>query len=226
MSNQRIFAFGVVFVLVASVASAEDGLRYRDFDSGTSVAGVAKQTGASASDAKRVQVRPAAIDELVWRPRYYTNTAIGQNDPVEQMVFSFYEDQLFRIVVDYQRDRTTGLTDADMIATISTIYGTAAVTAPVAGAGPSRLAQEIPVAVWQMEGASLTLMRASYQKTFKLVVVFTRLDDLARIARTEALRLDSLEAPQRELAQKKQDASDAVAADEKARRGNLPGFKP
>ena len=29
-------------------------------------------------------------------------------DPVEQMVFSFYNNQLFRIVVDYRQERTEG----------------------------------------------------------------------------------------------------------------------
>jgi hypothetical protein len=31
------------------------------------------------------------------------------------MTFSFYNDQLFKIVIDYDRDRNEGLKDADMI---------------------------------------------------------------------------------------------------------------
>ena len=38
-----------------------------------------------------------------------------QTDPVEQIAFSFYNDQLFRMVIDYDRQRTRGMTDADMV---------------------------------------------------------------------------------------------------------------
>ena len=46
-----------------------------------------------------------------------------QNDPVQQIVFSFYNDQLFKLVVNYDRQRTDGLTDADMIEALSSWYG-------------------------------------------------------------------------------------------------------
>ena len=38
-------------------------------------------------------------------------------------MFSFYNDQLFRIVVDYSHDRTEGMTQADMIEALSDVYG-------------------------------------------------------------------------------------------------------
>ena len=44
-------------------------------------------------------------------------------DPVQHIVFSFYADQLFKLVVDDDRDRTEGMTDADMVEAISTRYG-------------------------------------------------------------------------------------------------------
>jgi hypothetical protein len=34
---------------------------------------------------------------------------------VKQIVFSFYDDQLSKMVVDYEQDRTAGMTDADLI---------------------------------------------------------------------------------------------------------------
>ena len=48
---------------------------------------------------------------------------ITTQDPVDKIMFSFYNDHLFRLVVDYDRDRTIGMTDADMTAAISTVYG-------------------------------------------------------------------------------------------------------
>lgn len=38
-------------------------------------------------------------------------------------MFSFYNDQLFRLVIDYDRQRTEGMTDADMVQTLSETYG-------------------------------------------------------------------------------------------------------
>jgi hypothetical protein len=40
-------------------------------------------------------------------------------DPVERIVFSFCNDQLFRVAIDYGHDRTEGMTDADMVEAIS-----------------------------------------------------------------------------------------------------------
>jgi len=38
-------------------------------------------------------------------------------------VFSFYNDQLSKLVVDYDHDRTAGLTDTDLIDALSIEYG-------------------------------------------------------------------------------------------------------
>ena len=43
----------------------------------------------------------------------------SQTDPVKQIVFSFYNDQLSKMVVDYDHERTAGMTDADLVDAIS-----------------------------------------------------------------------------------------------------------
>src|SRR5689334_6323478 len=52
--------------------------------------------------------------------------ARNESDPVKDVLLSFYNGQLFRIVVNYDRYRTEGMTAADMIEAISTTYGIAA----------------------------------------------------------------------------------------------------
>jgi hypothetical protein len=52
-----------------------------------------------------------------------------QADSVWQIFFSFYNGQLFRILVTYDQDATHGLTAEDMVQAISTKYGTATRTA-------------------------------------------------------------------------------------------------
>src|SRR5688500_16829490 len=103
--------------------SAADLDRYRDFRLGSSAALVAKAAGTTeARDLKTLHLRPALIQQLQWRAPYRPEQGIGL-DPVREVVFRFVDDQLFQMLVTYERSRTEGLTAADMIAAISTTYG-------------------------------------------------------------------------------------------------------
>jgi hypothetical protein len=85
---------------------------------------------------------------------------------------------------------------------------------------------EVVIARWEDSQYSFNLFRSTYQPTFGMVAFSKRLDSLARAAVAEAIRLDEQEAPQREIErQQKQDAEDR-AAQEKARLGNKPNFRP
>src|SRR4029079_2539556 len=118
-----ICAFGIV---CSTPAVGGQGLsRYRNFELGSDVASISGLAGIASSDAKLIHQRPAVLQDLEWRPSRWTgSTAATDPDPVEQILFSFYDDQLFRIVIDYDHERTEGLTPADMVEAISTVYGT------------------------------------------------------------------------------------------------------
>ena len=76
------------------------------------------------TDVKTIHQRPSVLQELEWRlSRWNVGTLEPSTDPVGQITFGFLDDHLYRIVADYQRERTEGLTDADMIAAISASYG-------------------------------------------------------------------------------------------------------
>ena len=100
-------------------------MHYREFQLGSDVASIAKLIGIAPSDVKLIHQRPAVMQDVEWRPRYFSRGASAQTDPVELIVFRFYDDQLFRVVVDYDRDRTEGMTEADMIEAITAEYGPA-----------------------------------------------------------------------------------------------------
>jgi len=57
-------------------------------------------------------------------------------------------------------------------------------------------------------------------------VTETRLDELARKAETQALRLDDQEAPRREIARQKKERDDGRTAAAKARVANKGVFRP
>jgi hypothetical protein len=232
MMNARtltICAFGIA--LLGQGLDAQDLSRYRAFDMGSSVASVSASTGVAPSEVKMIHERPAVLQDLAWRPSHWDIGSVSAStDPVEQMAFSFYNDQLFRIAVDYGHDSTEGMTDADMIEAISAIYGTPLTKSPRAAARvPSEFETEsgTPVARWGDAEHSVVLYRTlSYRQALRLIVTALPLETLARKAETQARRLDDQEAPRREIARQKKADADGLVAAEKARVANKKIFRP
>jgi hypothetical protein len=148
------------------------------------------------------------LQDLEWRPsRWIAGSNASSVDPVEQVLFSFYNNQLFRVVADYSRERTEGMTSEDMIEAVSSIYGAVLPRSPrVIGRPASRLETESGslVAHWgDSEHRVLLYQTSSYGAVYRLIVVDARLDDAARTAATQAGRLDGQEAPAKEVARQK-----------------------
>jgi hypothetical protein len=217
-----------LLILAAQPVDAQDLLRYREFQLGSDVASIVKLIGTAPSDIKVIHQRPAVMRDLEWRPRYYSRSASAQTDPVDLILLRFVDDQLFRVVVDYARNRTEGMTEADMIEAIAAIYGPASKVL----ATPSRVPTlvyggvDTPVAIWADKESSITLFRVAYPVSFRLVVALTRLDNLARTASAEAVRLDAREAPQREIARREKEDEEALLALRKAKIENKAVFTP
>ena len=126
MSPLRTLAIGAVLLLVASAAQSQDRTSYRDYRLGNDLTSVAKVAKVSAAGVKTVHQRPSLIQELEWRQPYVMGgSAMSQSDPVQRIVFTFYDNQLFRLVISYDRQRTNGMTDGDMIDALSATYGVA-----------------------------------------------------------------------------------------------------
>jgi hypothetical protein len=244
MKNTRILAMSLAAIAISVVQiSAQDLSRYREFQLGMSLTAVAQQAGI-APEPRVLQQRPALIQELMWQPPRVLG-ASARADSVRKVLFSFYNEQLFRIVVTYDRDRTEGLTAQDLVDAISETYGPPTLPAtqlmPPASLVPglsdspahwqdSRYSRNLDyddkiVARWGDSQNSVHLFQSPYQTAFGLVVYSKPLDALARVATTEAARLDTQEAPQRELErQQTQSESDRVK-NETARLANKPTFR-
>ncbi len=223
-----IVALGLL--LSTHALQGQDRSRYRDFQLGRDLATVSTLARIAASDAKTIHLRPAVIQELEWRPGYLDSGSITtQTDAVRQIVFRFYNDQLSKVVVDYDRDRTAGMTDVDMIEAISAAYGPPSKT-PVKNTGAviSRVEADsgTPVARWGDADYSVVLYRGSYRSAFRLIVTSPRLEALTRTADAQAILLDEREAPQREIVRQKKEAEAARVAEEKARTVNKAAFRP
>jgi hypothetical protein len=128
-----------------------------------------------------------ALEELRWRSQYIRRGVASSSDPVAQLVFSFFENKLFRIVI-YASDRTEGMTEADVVAAVSRIYGPPAKrTHPPSPVGlhPQRPADSV-VAQWTDTGHRVALLAVQDQTAFRLIVSSVPLEALAAL--TDAAR--------------------------------------
>lgn len=242
MMNTRALAIcGVSVVFLAGGLGAQELLPtrslgvqrlagYRTFALGSDLATVSTGTGVAQTEAKTIHQRPALMQDLQWRPSpWISGTGSASTDPVEQIVFSFYDNQLFRVVVGYARDRTEGMTDADMVEAISTIYGASRkpATAVVRGGSQAEVDSRTPVARWTDAAHAVVLYRSSsYSNAFELVVTDVDLERLASKAEIQAARLDDQEAPAMERAKQKKEQDDRRVVAEKARVVNKKVFRP
>ena len=232
MKNTLLLAMSILGLVVSSrQTSAQDLSTYRDFHMGMRLADVAKQAGI-APDAHVIQERPALIQELTWQPQRWLASTRG--DSLKKVQFSFYNGQLFRLVVTYDRDKTEGLTVEDMTAAISATYGLALLRttplAPAAGAdalGSGALDNgDKFLAGWGDSEHSIDLFQSPYQMVFGLVIRSRPMELLARAAIAEGARLDADEAPQREIERLLKAIEGKRVRSAAARESNKQTFRP
>jgi len=218
----------LIVTLAAAQASAEESGKYREFALGSTTASVFEITGSRSSGFRTLHERPSLLQELVWRPRSAAGRPLPDVDPVSEIVFSFHDDRLYRIVVHYDRARTAGLTHDDLILALSDIYG-AAVVSSVRSDNRDRFQPSdvtTPIAMWQNDDTVVSLFWSDYRATFGLAVVSRAQDAAARAAFATAVAIDERDAPAREAARRKKEADALEAADERARITNKGAFRP
>lgn len=226
MSSARILAVSVAWVVMSSsVVSAQDLSRYRDFQLGMSLVAVAQRAGITSEARVLLHEDLGLIQELMWLPPVGSSE---QGDSARKVLFSGYNGQLFRIVVNYDRSRTEGLTAEDMVEALSAEYGHA--TLPDTAFRPSLSGvlndSDTLLASWEDAQYSVNLFRSSYPATFGLVVFSKRVDAVGRTATVKAIRLDAEEAPQRELERRQTQTEESRVRREKARSVNKATFQP
>ncbi len=239
MSTSRILVASIISIVFAAPAlSARELPGYRGFQLGASLAAVAEQARID-TEPRILQRRPALIEELMWQPPA-RRSPLPQDESVKKILFTFYDGQLFRMVVTYEPDKTAGMTAADMVASVSAMYGLSLLPATPIGSGPLASSASYDsswpatplgfdattLARWTETDQSIYLFQTLYQGTYGLVISSPRLDTLARAAAVEGARLDVQEAPQREADKRRQRADDKRVIDAKARQTNKATFRP
>lgn len=210
----------------ASLLPASDLSRYREFHLGSSPADAAKLARMDSSAVNLVSSRPERIEELDWKITRFASPA-AQSDSVREIRFRFYNGSLFEMMVSYDRDRTSGLTDADMKEALSAVYGPA--SAPVMKEMSFNSGYDSTVRViaqWDDPHSLISLVGFSYGDGFGVVVSSKPTLALARQAIAESERLDQFEAPQKALDLKAKLDAEVAAKDERSRLVNKPEFRP
>jgi len=227
MNSAHALVISVSLVVSGPVVQAQELSRYRAYVLESSVDTVATTIGARATEVSTLHERPAKIQELQWRAPYVTPGSESA-DPVRAVSFAFVNDALYQVLVTYDRERTAGLTNDDIVQSLSTSYGTPVLKSTIVRTELPSVVLDgaIVLAQWGDAAASLTLLRDMYSPDFQLVLISKALSAQARGAIREAIRLDALEAPQRELEKRKQDVADAAATRDKTRATNKAAFRP
>ena len=217
-----------VVLLAQSAVAAADLATYRDFTLGMSTAEVLAHAQAVPRDVNTLHQRPALLQDLSWRPPYMATRDSTGRDSVAVIVFSFVDDQLFKMAIDYDGRATEGLTKADIITALSGVYGppSTRATPPTPRPAFDSLDTRTTVARWSAGDTAIALTESAYSRTFGLVITSVPLDALARRAQATAVALDAREAPAREAARTKAQADAARDAAEQTRITNRATFKP
>jgi hypothetical protein len=207
----------------APMIYGQDLSKYRNFSFGTTLASVSKQLDRQPIQAEVIHQQPALIQELTWYPPQPLGSS-RPAEPVEKILFSFDNGELYRMLVTYDSSAIKGLTDEDMIRVVSAKYGVA--TRPVIDVdfpmNPSYRATEKVVARWEDSQYSVNLFRSSASNTFAIVMFDKRLDAQAGVSIAESIQLEQQEAPQKEAARVKNVTDDL----EGERQRNIKTLRP
>jgi len=213
---------GVLF-LATPAMFAQDLSKYRDFSLGMRLAEVAKRTDKTPGDAIVVEQKPALIQELTsWPVESYQPSA--RVDSAEEMVFSFYNDALYKIAISYSTASTQGLTAADVTESLSAKYGSAIPPPTKARSADNSSYSNTPetIASWEDAQYYLLLVRSPLSKDFRLVMSSKQMNGQAEAAIAAATARALEDAPQIAIAHAKQEADDL----EITRQANLKAFRP
>ena len=212
----------LLLLLFSPLLSGSDLSTYRGFQFGMSLEAAVKQSGMDMSEVTTAHQRPARIQELTWNPERFSATS-RDTDPVQQVVFSFYNGQLFRIVVNYDNQKTAGLSADDITEAFSTRYGTPTHPTEETLFPSSVFSQGVTVvACWADAKYSFNLAQSPYGSSFELIAFSKRVNALAEAAIATGIQMDAQEAPERQ----KTEEQNAQSKLDKTRLVNKPHFRP
>ena len=118
MCSVRPLAIAVGLILSGQVAPRRTCLVIESTSSKAPSTLSSRRVERASADAKTLHERRGTIRELEWCAPYVGSESTHA-DPVREIAFTFHNDALYQVIVNYDRDRTEGLTNRDIIGSIS-----------------------------------------------------------------------------------------------------------
>lgn len=223
-----IFLLLVVSAIVVATVPLGASVRYADYRGvtlGDSVDTVVARLQVERSTIRVIHEQPSLIQELTFRPNRFVSGQTITPDTLAEMVLTFHKGELVRIAATYDRERTQGLTDADLTELASGVYGLSLL--PSTGIAPATTATgRRTIGSW---GDGTTIVQLWSEElprraglTVTSLIGAAVLDEASSIA----ARRESDAAPQRERDRLAAVAAAIIVRDEKIRLENKAKFKP
>jgi hypothetical protein len=225
---RSLLASVVLILSTVSLSNGQDLSKYRSFQLGMNVDSVLAKIGMRRPDVRTIDKKPALIEELEWNPNEFS-TQQTLSKSLRQIRFSFYNSDLYKMVVTYDYAKTDGLTTEDVIGAISAEYGkpttpeSSSVT--VSAADTSFADTQKVLALWEDKDSSYSLFRGPGEP-FGLLIVSKERNTTASAAAMEAAARDRSEEAQKQTDRQAREAADREAAQEKVRLLNKKTFRP
>ena len=222
IKHSLTWVFLVTLLGSVTVLRAQDLSKYHKFSLGTTMAELSKQTGARPADVTVISKSPESIKELPWWPSVSAESTGGRG-AIREVLFSFYKDKLYRILVTYDEMATEGFTNEDMAKALSAQYGApAASTAELAFPAQNYASIEKVIDRWEDTNYSVSLFRFSLTDGFGLLLLTKQADEQATAAIDRAEMQAKQQASQDYVDRQKKETDDL----QKIRLRNLRGFQP
>ena len=220
---QKSAATLTLIVLSSSLIGAQDLTKYRNFSMGASLASISKLVDTRLNEVSVTHQAPVLIQELIWWPVASSGSS-RKPESIEQVKFSFCDNELYKIVATYDETPTKGMTADDMVQAISTTYGipTRSTDDPSGASRLSYAGADVQVAVWENAESSVVLSHSPVSSAFQLTLLSKPRNAKAEAGIAEDVKQETESAPQKETARIKKDADDLEAL----RQANLKSFKP
>ncbi len=214
--------FHILLLCAAGVLPAADLSTYRGFQLGMSLSAAVKHSGMDPSEVVTVQQHPARLDEMTWNPQRFSELSADM-DPVQQVTLRFYNGRLARMAVDYDNQKTEGMTVQDFIGAVGEQYGPGKVPAVDSVMSSESFTEGVKVmARWEDADYSISLVESPYGHSFGLIAASKRLDGFAQRSVGAASELAEQQSPER----LKTDVREAQDRLERERIANRKNFRP
>ena len=222
-----LLTLSCALLLAVTTISADSVLsRYRGVTLGDMLPAVLAELHLAASDVKTLHETPEVVQELTWRPRLFITSLTAAPDAVADLMLTFRAGRLERIEVNYAREHTQGLTNADLLQAMEGVYGMPTLLATPTAFATTMSTDRQTISRWEDAETLLILWREQYPNRVGMTMTSVANNDALQKAIAEGTRQNVADAPARELARQKSDAAAAVARDEKIRLDNKAKFKP